>query len=563
MSPGPGTDQASLSSSLGEAPHPSVYRVPFNHLNIWAYLALAFVILAMAAVLSYMLYSCYHTAGLRVKLKTGTSMGVGASTGGVKGGWQNLEDPSEETVVERGEGSRSTKDQDVVDVNFRDEHETNGLIHPWNERGGSGLKGLGIQLERSSKLQYEFPNESQASMIHGSPHSTYSIGSTSDLEHEQDLESSDGSDCPSISAKPLAHTIERSATHLPFNIPLPLPLPLPLPVTPSPPTQKQVKQKRTRLRALTQILAHNLMQNQNGREFFELQPMIPPAENGGDGQPKGLSSETSDDSSPPSPPLSSSQFAFFAPYPNCNSTSSNSTSNSTSNATFASSGSPIATSTPITPLTPITPITPVTPTKPGFDSHNIQFIEAPARNSNASSGAGASSPEVQSALAAASMNSMTRAEMLWNDPKLSPVQGAPLDGEKTSLAPEVNGLVIAKTRAAGANLPGHVFAPLTTPDHVHRGRANLRLGYIRRGVSLSSPPSPSPSSHYSDSSGLSSPSITTARFILDRAELKRDNLRNRDRVGLSKEKEENMKVLSPIPRPVFSLHPQPSKSAEV
>ena len=432
-------------------------------------------------------------------------------------------------------------------------------------------------------------------MIPGSPHSTCSLDSTSDHEHEQDLESSEGSDCPSLSAQPLVHTTERSATHLPFNAPLPLPLPLPLPVTPSPPTQKQqVKQKRTRLRALTQILTHNLMQNQNGREmYFELQPMIARAENGDGGQSKELLSQTPDDSSPLSPPLSSSQFAFFAPYPNCNSTSSNSTSNLISNDTFTpnssgnnSSGSPIATSTPITPLTPITPISPVTPMKPGrtgttaaelrFDSNNIQFIESPARNSDASSDLGASPPEVQGALAAG----LTRAEMLWNDPKLSPVQGVPLglDGMKTSLVTEVDPaeIVIAKTRAAGASklkgpstsvwqlrstLPGHVLAPaLTTPDQVHRGDTNLRLGYLRRGVSLSSPPSPSPSSHYSDSSVLSSPSITTAKFIRDRGELKRDNLRNRDRVGKEKEK---MKVLSPIPRPVFLLHHQPSLSAEV
>ena len=55
----------------------------------------------------------------------------------------------------------------------------------------------------------------------------------------------------------------------------------------------------------------------------------------------------------------------------------------------------------------------------------------------------------------------------------------------------------------------------------------------------------------------SSPSITTVRFTLDRGELKRDNLRNRDRAGLGKEKKENMKALSPIPRPVFVPHTQP------
>jgi hypothetical protein len=325
---------------------------------------------------------------------------------------------------------------------------------------------------------------------------------------------------------------------------------------------------------------------------FELQPMMKQPENGVGSQTKGLLSGTPDESSPPSP-LSSAQFAFFAPYPNCNSIS---TSNIDSNASN-SWGNNIsgAASTPITPLTPITPMTPVTPMKPGptgaaelrFDSNNIQFIETPARSSDASSGFGASPPEVQGALGAAS-NSLTRADM-WNDPKLSPVLGVPLDldeEKKTSLVKIVNPTeVVAKTRAAGVSklkipttsvwqtrgtfdsnptsLPGHVPAPaLATLDEVLHEHANFRLGYLRRGVSLSSPPSPSPSSHYSDSSSdpvASSPSITTVRFTLDRGELKRDNLRNRDRVGLVKEKKENMKALSPIPRPVFVPHTQPSK----
>jgi hypothetical protein len=319
------------------------------------------------------------------------------------------------------------------------------------------------------------------------------------------------------------------------------------------------------------------MQNQNGRDtYFELKPMTKQAENGVGSQSKRLLSETPDESSPPSP-LSSSQFAFFAPYPNCNSIS---TSNTDSNATFTSNswGNNIsgATSTPITPLTPITPMTPVTPMKPGptgagaselrFDSNNIQFIETPARNADASSGDGASPPEVQGA----------RAEM-WNDPKLSPVQGAPLDlDEKTSSVKKLNPTEIVVAKAAGASklrssvtfdsnptsLPGHVPSPtLATLDQVLHQHANLRLGYLRRGVSLSSPPSPSPS-RYSDSSSDSvsfSPSITTVRFTLDRGELKRDNLRNRDRVGLSKEKKANLKALSPIPRPVFVPHAKSSQ----
>jgi hypothetical protein len=158
MGPGPGTDTASLSSNLGGeglgAPQHSVYATPLSRLSIWAYLAIAFVILALVAVISYTIYSCYHMAGLRVKLKTGTGAGVAAGAGVVKGGWQNLEDPSGGTVVERGEG-RLTKGLDVgekVDVDYRDEHKTDGIIHPWSERSTSGLRGLGIQLERKPQV---------------------------------------------------------------------------------------------------------------------------------------------------------------------------------------------------------------------------------------------------------------------------------------------------------------------------------------------------------------------------------------------------------------------------
>ena len=155
MGPGPGTDMASLSSYLGgQAIQNSIYPTPLSRLSIWAYLAIAFVILVLSAVISYMIYSCYHSTGLRVRLKTGTGVGVAAGADGVKGGWQNLEDPSGETVAERGEGKLS-KGLDVgekVDVDYRDEHKTDGIIHPWSERSTSGLKGLGIQLERKPQV---------------------------------------------------------------------------------------------------------------------------------------------------------------------------------------------------------------------------------------------------------------------------------------------------------------------------------------------------------------------------------------------------------------------------
>jgi hypothetical protein len=156
---GPGPNTASLSSNLGEgllAPQHGIYPTPLGRLSIWAYLSIAFVILALVTVISYMIYVCYHTAGLRVRLKTGTGSSVAESAGVVKGGWQNLEDPGGETVVERGE-VRLTKGLDVGDsekgdVDYRDEHKTDGIIHPWSERSTSGLKGLGIQLERKPQV---------------------------------------------------------------------------------------------------------------------------------------------------------------------------------------------------------------------------------------------------------------------------------------------------------------------------------------------------------------------------------------------------------------------------
>ena len=75
-----------------------------------AYLAIAFVILVLAAVLSYMIYACYYRAGLRARLEAESGEGVAA--GGVKGDWQNLEDSSGETVVEMDE-DRLTKGRDV------------------------------------------------------------------------------------------------------------------------------------------------------------------------------------------------------------------------------------------------------------------------------------------------------------------------------------------------------------------------------------------------------------------------------------------------------------------
>jgi hypothetical protein len=48
------------------------------------------------------------------RLKTGTGVGVGADVAGVRGSWQNLEDPSGETVVERGKGTNLSVPYTVI-----------------------------------------------------------------------------------------------------------------------------------------------------------------------------------------------------------------------------------------------------------------------------------------------------------------------------------------------------------------------------------------------------------------------------------------------------------------
>lgn len=159
MGPGPGANPVSLSSNVGGsalgtgASPRHFYPTPLSHLSVWAYLALAFVILAVVTVISYMIYMCYHTAGLAVKLKSET--GIGAKVGAVKGGWQNLEDPGGEmggeTVVKGGEG-RLTKDRDVGEK-VDDYPQKDMIINHWNEKKASSLKGLGIQLHTSLKSQ--------------------------------------------------------------------------------------------------------------------------------------------------------------------------------------------------------------------------------------------------------------------------------------------------------------------------------------------------------------------------------------------------------------------------
>ena len=164
MGPGPGSNPTSLSSNTnnggagalgtGTPPRRHVYPTPLSHFSIWAYLALAFVILAVVTVASYMIYTCYHTAGLRARVKPAVDVNAASE---VKGGWRTLEDvggdgsvDGEMTVVEGEVGDKQVEEK-IGD--YQDGGKKRSMFGPWSERSGSGLKGLGIQLHVSPKPQ--------------------------------------------------------------------------------------------------------------------------------------------------------------------------------------------------------------------------------------------------------------------------------------------------------------------------------------------------------------------------------------------------------------------------
>ena len=162
IGPGPETNPVSLSSNTnvgGGAPARHRFDpVSFNHLSVWAYLALAFVILVLVTVFSYMIYSCYHTAEVRITMKprmdVGASEGEGEVKGEVKGGWQTLEDHVGEMTIE-GSESRLTKNEEKVGDYQNKDHKDDTTNH-WSDRRRPGLKGLGIQIELTSKSEVSY-----------------------------------------------------------------------------------------------------------------------------------------------------------------------------------------------------------------------------------------------------------------------------------------------------------------------------------------------------------------------------------------------------------------------
>ena len=72
----------------------------FNHLSVFAYLAIGFIILSVTTVLAYIMYSCYHTA----KGRMDTTLAPNFTPSPVRGG--SSDDISDETVFGDNDGGK-------------------------------------------------------------------------------------------------------------------------------------------------------------------------------------------------------------------------------------------------------------------------------------------------------------------------------------------------------------------------------------------------------------------------------------------------------------------------
>ncbi|KIM42771.1 hypothetical protein M413DRAFT_26767 [Hebeloma cylindrosporum] len=170
-------------------PHP-LGQKSFNHLSIWAYLAIAFILLAVSTVFAYLIYTCYHSGKSRQR--------------GTGGPWKR--------VPGIGTDGRAVRIGDkVVDVG---EKVKLGGIRVG--RAVRDLKGLGFGHDRKQ-------SESETKMIRlprptasktASSLSTTKAGSF-DLDYNY------------VSSPPLVHAKEGPATCIPFHLPPPPPSPTP------------------------------------------------------------------------------------------------------------------------------------------------------------------------------------------------------------------------------------------------------------------------------------------------------------------------------------------------
>jgi hypothetical protein len=203
---------------------------PFNRLSVWAYIAFAFVVLAVSTIVGYMSYNCCHSARRQYYgTETRTTRRMGDlrlnsakrnSNHWIRGGRYKFGEEKGESVAEDGK-RRDVKEKDAL-KEFRIgrtvwEAKKLGL----NSKSSESVVGLSLSFilcfillslticidVQENIVQYH------ASVSHNSQYST--------PKHSFEVENQ------YPTSPPLAHTNERSAAYIPFHLPPPPSSPTP------------------------------------------------------------------------------------------------------------------------------------------------------------------------------------------------------------------------------------------------------------------------------------------------------------------------------------------------
>ncbi|PPQ86754.1 hypothetical protein CVT25_012399 [Psilocybe cyanescens] len=167
---------------------------PFKHLSVWAYLAFAFIVLAVTTVIAYAIYSCYHSS--RKKMEAGMSLPA-IPVGRDRVTWQDL--GTSDTLVKTDHAAVGVGEKARLDSNSGSKH---GL-----EIAGTGRQHKKMDSESNSN-SFSLPSNSLSSMSN--------VNDTS-LELDSHY----------LTSPPLAHTSDKAATYIPFHLPPPPPSPTP------------------------------------------------------------------------------------------------------------------------------------------------------------------------------------------------------------------------------------------------------------------------------------------------------------------------------------------------
>ncbi|KAF8164812.1 hypothetical protein B0H34DRAFT_670819 [Crassisporium funariophilum] len=410
---------------------------PFAHLSIFAYIAFGFVVLVVLAILSYLVYSCYHSAEMlgdarrwkRMPVEKGTWAGPGAGAGGKgaevfdeKAGVGKKE---AEADAEGDEGDSLEGDESMgAEKNGGGGLEREGgveVIEPKDAvvpvparrglsiigRGGpTKLKGLGFYIRKKSA---ELQNSQRKSMLARNTSQT----STPDSDSYPPTQSSSPSNsletvpAPSITSPPVAHISAQSATYIgAFH----LSHPPDTPPSPDPSDSQGNADARYRKATVTPPSPSPLKFRANDLTFFP----SPPKSGSGAASPKG---------------------------------------NGASNGLLSAQRQ-----------------------SPVRDNHGRSTIALAEYDAS-----GVLAGE-QEASIPTSNSARARAEMLWNDPKLSPVQDAfiRIPPAMPTSPPTINMTAStlatppkrARSRRAGADTPSS--SPLCTPNADRRAHGRRR-----------------------------------------------------------------------------------------